>query len=162
MRRWMHGPLAFAFVAFLFRAPSPATGIESACAGDCDRSGKVTLDELLAMVRMSIEEGSAASCLAADRSGDGRVQVAEIIAAVGSALKGCAASSPPPTPEPEFGSCYESANCFPCDVYPCRPTAMGRDFCCQLAMHGGSFSWCSTENFDRTTLSCTACEYPCK
>jgi hypothetical protein len=114
---------------------------------------------------MVLEDPAAGGCDAADHDGNGSTEINDLLAAVSNALRGCRAGSPSPTPtrdpnESESGFCYESADCFPCDVYPCRPTGMSRSFCCQV-WRNGSFSWCPTEAFDASTNSCSQCASPC-
>ncbi len=60
------------------------------CAGDCDSSGTVTVDEVVNLVRLALGLASVDSCPAGDRNGDGIVTVDEIVAAVNALLNGCA------------------------------------------------------------------------
>lgn len=55
-------------------------------AGDCDGDGRVTIDELVAGVRIALGDAPLATCAAADGDGDGVVGIAELVAAVGRAL----------------------------------------------------------------------------
>ncbi len=146
--------------------PTPtATAASGACIGDCDENGQATVNELLMIVNIVLGNATVASCPAGDADGDGAVQITEIIAAVDRALNGCAGPVPTPTPDPidlEYGTCYESSDCFPCEVYPCRPFAASRGFCCSLARHGGTFSWCPADLFDPSSGACTQCAFPCK
>jgi hypothetical protein len=66
---------------------SPTAG--SHCAGDCSGDGAVTIDELVLLVRIALEEEPLALCASGDRSGDGSVTIDEILLAVSSALEGC-------------------------------------------------------------------------
>lgn len=59
------------------------------CPGDCDGDAVVGVAELVAGVRIALQEGAAESCAAADGDGDGRVTVDELIRATGAALNGC-------------------------------------------------------------------------
>lgn len=59
------------------------------CAGDCDCSGAVAVNELVRAVGLALTEPAAISCRAADLNGNGKVTINEIIAAVRSALDGC-------------------------------------------------------------------------
>lgn len=61
----------------------------SRCAGDCDGSCEVTVDELIVGVNIALRTVSAAQCLAMDSSGEGQVTVDELIAAVNMALLVC-------------------------------------------------------------------------
>jgi hypothetical protein len=54
----------------------------SSCTGDCNASGEVTVDEIVAMIRLALGADGDARCPAGDRSGDGEVTVDEIAAAV--------------------------------------------------------------------------------
>ncbi len=64
--------------------PTPAP----LCPGDCNGDDQVTIDELVGMVAVALDERSP-QCVAADLNGDGLVTIEEIIAAVHSALYGC-------------------------------------------------------------------------
>ena len=66
-----------------------ATTAGGACTGDCDASGVVTIDELVTGVNVALGVLPVATCPGFDRSGDGAVGIAELIAAVGDALHGC-------------------------------------------------------------------------
>lgn len=59
------------------------------CAGDCNRDGAVTVDELIVGVSIALGTVPAAQCPAMDTSGEGQVTVDELIAAVTMALVGC-------------------------------------------------------------------------
>jgi len=61
----------------------------SGCDADCDRSGAVSIDELLTAVTIGLETGTVSACAAADRDGNRAVRVDEILAGVGGALAGC-------------------------------------------------------------------------
>ena len=61
----------------------------TACTGDCDASGAVTIDELVTGVNIALDAQPVATCPGFDRSGDGAVGIAELNAAVGHALRGC-------------------------------------------------------------------------
>jgi photosystem II stability/assembly factor-like uncharacterized protein len=145
--------------------PTPtATPTPQTCGGDCDVSGDVSIGELVLIVSIVLDDPAAAGCAAADHDRDGSTQIDDLLAAVGNALHGCRGeNSPTPTPDPavlESGFCYESAGCFPCDVYPCAPAGMSRAFCCHLSRNG-SFSWCPADAFDASTNSCSRCAAPC-
>jgi hypothetical protein len=76
----------------------------STCAGDCNGDGQVSVDELIAAVRILLGTGAVEGCRACDADSSGDVTVDEIIHAVGSALRGCGASSSvtwPGRPAPE-------------------------------------------------------------
>jgi hypothetical protein len=144
--------------------PTPITTPSGACVGDCDGDGSVSVRELVALVSIALGQSSPAACETIYVAGDGKVHVYTIVAAVDRALRGCASRSPTRTPAPPgYGMCYESSDCFPCDVYPCRPFATTRESCCELTQvaGGGTLSWCPADQFDPTSLACAACEHPC-
>ena len=59
------------------------------CAGDCDGSGHVTMDEILTLLAEALGDGDLGMC-AADAAANGdAVTVAQILGAVDSALLGC-------------------------------------------------------------------------
>jgi len=63
------------------------------CAGDCDDSGTVSIDELVTLVKIALGASSASACGSADADGDRRVTIDEIVAAVKNALDGCPTAS---------------------------------------------------------------------
>jgi len=67
----------------------PSTGALAQCAGDCDESGGVAVNELVSGVRIALERAPLNNCASFDINGNGRVAVNELIAAVGNALNGC-------------------------------------------------------------------------
>jgi hypothetical protein len=76
-------------------AQRPA-GQPPVCAGDCNGNRMVSVDELVLGVSLLLVDASASACRAHDRDGDDRVQVAELVAAVRSALDGCPEHTAPP------------------------------------------------------------------
>ena len=80
-------------------APStaPATPTSTAtpsfpggCAGDCDDSGTVTINELVTLVGIALESMSIQACGAGNVDGDQGIALNEIVTAVSRALGGCA------------------------------------------------------------------------
>jgi len=75
--------------------PAPARGgvmaIDqgSACVGDCNDTGAVTIDDLLTMVNATLGSATVSECLAGDGDQDGAITVDEILTAVNRALNGC-------------------------------------------------------------------------
>ena len=59
------------------------------CRGDCNGDGRVSVDELIAGVRISLGSGDVSDCRAFDPEDDGHVTIDDIVRAVGSALRGC-------------------------------------------------------------------------
>ncbi len=64
----------------------------SACEGDCNAGGSVSIDEVVVAVRIALGQVGGATCAAADANSDGVVSIDELIAAVARALDGCPAS----------------------------------------------------------------------
>lgn len=75
----------------------PAAG-QADCRGDCDANRQVTVSEVVMQVNMALERSDMADCTVADFDDDGRVSVAELVAAVNALLQGCAGQNPTPTP----------------------------------------------------------------
>ncbi|MFI5398452.1 MAG: hypothetical protein ACHQ9S_23205 [Candidatus Binatia bacterium] len=70
-------------------ATPTATATPKPCVGDCNGNMQVTVDEILTMVNIALNNLPVTSCLAGDQNGDGRITVDEILAAVNKALNGC-------------------------------------------------------------------------
>jgi hypothetical protein len=70
------------------RTPTPVPTAVS-CAGDCDGSGVVTVDELIIMVNIALDNAAIGACEAGDANHDGQITVDEIITAVNKALGSC-------------------------------------------------------------------------
>ena len=77
--------------------PMPAGA--SACVGDCGGKGSVGISDLIRGVDIALGTSALSSCPSFDPSGDGVVEINELIAAVNAALDGCPAE-PIPTAEP--------------------------------------------------------------
>jgi subtilisin family serine protease len=60
--------------------------LETPAPGDCNGDGRVTIDELVAGVRIALGAAPLATCAALDGDADGAITIAELIAAVGLAL----------------------------------------------------------------------------
>ncbi|MFQ5667609.1 MAG: hypothetical protein ACE5I7_14450 [Candidatus Binatia bacterium] len=67
-----------------------------ACAGDCDTSNSVTVDELVRGVRIALGSLALADCASFDANADGQVTVDELLQAVNAALVGCPPANPTP------------------------------------------------------------------
>jgi hypothetical protein len=84
-------PTATPTMATPMTSPTPtatATAGPSACVGDCDASGAVTVDEIVTMVNIALGSADASACPNGVPSGES-VDVALIIKAVGNALATC-------------------------------------------------------------------------
>jgi len=69
---------------------STATPAPSAmCAGDCDGNGTVTVNEIVMLVGIALEQVPIGSCEAGNRDGDLQITVSEILTAVNRALGSC-------------------------------------------------------------------------
>ena len=70
-------------------SPSATPSQSATCAGDCDGSGNVAINELILGVSIAQGVDVIDRCLAFDSSGDSRVEISELIAAVTDTLGGC-------------------------------------------------------------------------
>lgn len=100
--------------------------LQTACPGDCDGDGSVTIDELVLQVTVALDRAPVAQCPAGDGNQDGAITVDEIVAAVNAALNGCTLPSPEQRCLASGGSvasalCCASAGDFPdtCGVGAC-------------------------------------------
>ncbi len=59
------------------------------CAGDCNRDGVTSIDELIRSVNVALGKLSVDTCAAADADGNGSVTVEELVAIVDRSLNGC-------------------------------------------------------------------------
>ncbi len=76
--------------ADVYFARRQATAV-TVCAGDCNGDTAVTIDELLRMVNIGLGDAPFTECTFGDADNDGQITIADIVAAVNSALSGCAA-----------------------------------------------------------------------
>ncbi len=67
----------------------PAAGQVVACAGDCNADNRVRVDELVLGVNIALERADWERCPTFDADGDERVDVSELVSAVGNAQDGC-------------------------------------------------------------------------
>lgn len=75
--------------------PTPTPGTCGSCVGDCNGNCVVTVDELILMVVIALDDNGTSRCIAGDASGDGHITINEIIAAVNNALTECPSSATP-------------------------------------------------------------------
>jgi len=59
------------------------------CVGDCGAAGEVTIDDLLRLVNIALDNAPLSDCTAGDANGDGEITIDEILTAVNNALNGC-------------------------------------------------------------------------
>ncbi len=97
MSNWFLNRLAGVLVILLLVAAPPSSA--QVCAGDCDDSGGVSIDELIRGVRIALGMELVEQCATIDENGDGDVSIAELIGAVRSALTACG-TTPLMTPTP--------------------------------------------------------------
>lgn len=90
MSRRMSGVIAAA-LAWQLAAAGRAAAL---CAGDCDGSGEVSINELVTGVNLALNAESDAVCSALDIDDNGQIAINELIAAVANALDGCLAATP--------------------------------------------------------------------
>lgn len=64
------------------------------CAGDCDGSGSVTVDEMISGIRIALGAAAITACPKFDAGKDGQVTVDELVTAVANALTGCSTPAP--------------------------------------------------------------------
>jgi len=77
----------------------PARGAEIFCAGDCDRDGVVSIDELTVGVGQALGSDVRA-CDAFDTNSNGQSEIDEVVRGVINAIRGCPAQAASPTPTP--------------------------------------------------------------
>jgi len=110
------------------------------CVDDCNADRRVTIDELIAGVRIALDEEPVATCPAADSNRDGHVAIAELVSAVGAALAGCPPTSPA-TASPTF------------TATPTQPTAASTPNRCGDGVLGAGET-CETCAVDCQVLAC--------
>ncbi|MGD9765682.1 MAG: choice-of-anchor Q domain-containing protein [Candidatus Binatia bacterium] len=70
--------------------PTPTPRATStACVGDCNGDGVVTVDEIVLMINIALNLLPASACLSGDADQSGTITVDEIITAIDNALNGC-------------------------------------------------------------------------
>ncbi|MCX8071566.1 MAG: matrixin family metalloprotease [Candidatus Binatia bacterium] len=68
---------------------TPTPTARGGCVGDCDESGRVTIDEVVRMVRVAMELVELSQCRAGDANRNGSITVEEILLAVNRLFEGC-------------------------------------------------------------------------
>lgn len=69
--------------------PTPTTPRLSPCLGDCDADGRVSINEIIMAINISLDMVSLDACRPCDGNIDGLVTVDELVKAVGNALRAC-------------------------------------------------------------------------
>ena len=97
----------------------------SACVGDCDGKGTVTVDELVTGVNIALGSLAMSECGAFDANSDHTVTVDELVSAVNAALNGCVPDSACDDHNPctvdrfvSGGSCQNTLPILPCTNGP--------------------------------------------
>ena len=89
---------------------------QSACVGDCDGSGAVSIDEMLIGVNIALGREQLDRCPSFDVNADQQLEINELLAAVVGSLNGCPATATPstaPTPTPiEFVAAEADFECL--------------------------------------------------
>ncbi|MDX2169953.1 MAG: hypothetical protein SF182_22985 [Deltaproteobacteria bacterium] len=96
-----------AVIVYGVASSAPAAhGGETACVGDCNGDGEVTVNEIITGVNIALGNTPVQTCPAFDRNGDGRVDISELIAGVANLLYGCGVTPPTsiPTDTPTGGA----------------------------------------------------------
>jgi hypothetical protein len=119
--------LLFATVALLLLPDSPIRA-HSACPGDCNGDGQVTVNELITMVNIALGNADTSTCTAGDVNSDGSITINELIAAVNNALNGCGTPIPTPTPTPP--QCVGEIDCGDGRCCPSNTTCGSQTDCC--------------------------------
>jgi hypothetical protein len=70
-------------------ATPTATKTPLPCAGDCDRDGRVTVNEIVLGVNIALERRQVSECPAFDTNSSGAVSIEELVRAVNNAVNGC-------------------------------------------------------------------------
>lgn len=97
--------------------PSPGTCGE--CTADCNCDNRVSIDELVLGVNITLDHRSVSACPPMDADSNQLVRVNELVLAVNSALDGCPAlptpvaveCQPTPTPPRDCTACKVDCNC---------------------------------------------------
>ena len=82
-------PLRLVVLSVLLAVILPSPMSAAQCVGDCRGDGEVTIDELLILVNIALDNTPVTECEPGDTNGNGTITVNEIIAAVNKALSGC-------------------------------------------------------------------------
>ncbi|MFN8625369.1 MAG: hypothetical protein U0587_05235 [Candidatus Binatia bacterium] len=91
------------------------------CTGDCNGDAHVTVDEVLRLIAVALDNGAVDGCGAADVDGNERITVDEIVIAVDTALNGCPAVPLPTATPTEIPSAVPTAT--PTETPTPAPTA---------------------------------------
>jgi hypothetical protein len=75
-------------------APTPTLAPTAGCAGDCDGSGAVTVNEIVALLNVALGRAPVSLCEAGDADVNGAITIDEVLAAVSGALGGCGLTAP--------------------------------------------------------------------
>lgn len=129
MTRTIRAVLRLLVVAFTLAASRVAMGGPDVCPGDCGGDGSVTVNEVVTLVRIALQQAPVTQCSAGDVDGNGQITVDEIVLAVRAVLIGCPLPTPPlngATPTPSATSTATSTPTVLPVVFlgPCAPPAV--------------------------------------
>jgi hypothetical protein len=129
------------FNVFFVTTPDPGS-----CTGDCDGDGRVTETEIETGLNIPFDPGGMSECPRFDRNGNGRVDAAEIVAAMNDRIVGCE----PITLAP--GSCCEVNDFVPgCNLLACQDcVCRQRPECCTQGWDAD----CVEDSLDACPWSC--------
>jgi hypothetical protein len=104
MRHRVRGSLLGALTALVCGLGTGAHATTVSCVGDCDGSGTVTINEIIAAVDAALGGADASACVDAD--GNGKVTIDEVVAAVNDAIDGCPCPERNPLRNAYFGDLH--------------------------------------------------------
>lgn len=120
-------PVGYDFVSRNVCAGFPCKSVVRKRVGDCDRSGDVTVDEVITGVNIALGSAQRESCTEADGDGDLAVSVDEVITGVNAALSGVPAPTERNGAESQFYVNYEYADPLIMRYNPARVFNPGTD-----------------------------------
>jgi len=105
-------PALLGSVALLLAAGHASA--QDACVGDCNGDGMVSISEILTGVNIALGSEPLSICPSFDTDGNGTLDIQELLAAVRSAVDGCRAPGPTPTPTAMAEEFVAQASDFDC------------------------------------------------
>jgi hypothetical protein len=137
--------------------PLPAAAVSTPpCVGDCDGSGAVTVDEILAMVNIALGATGVAACPAADADQNGTVVIDEVLTAVNHALSGCPDSVDQQGCLSSGGTVTTASCCAGAPAFPDTCTIGSCGCSPQNSVQVDSCSCGANQCFDRAQHACVA------
>lgn len=71
------------------QTPTPSPTPTPVCVGDCGAVGVVTINDVVVLINIALDEAMVSTCEAGDKNKNGVITVDEIVTAVSNALTGC-------------------------------------------------------------------------